>query len=60
MCDLIIGYAAEADLVDHSNPYYASTYVLVTRKGGPLDGVEPLEDPRLKEQTRRHRGNAAR
>lgn len=48
MCDLVIGYAAESDLVDHSNPYYASTYVLVTRKGGPLDGVDRLEDPRLK------------
>ena len=48
MCDLVIGYAAEADLVDHSNPYYASTYVLVTRKGGPLDGIDRLEDPRLK------------
>jgi quinoprotein dehydrogenase-associated probable ABC transporter substrate-binding protein len=48
MCDLVIGYAAESDLVDHSNPYYASTYVLVTRKGGPLDGVNHLEDPRLK------------
>jgi quinoprotein dehydrogenase-associated probable ABC transporter substrate-binding protein len=49
MCDLVIGYASEADLVDHSNPYYASTYVLVTRKGGKLEGVDHLEDPRLKE-----------
>ncbi|MCI4680202.1 quinoprotein dehydrogenase-associated putative ABC transporter substrate-binding protein [Rhodoblastus acidophilus] len=48
MCDLIVGYASESDLVDHSNPYYASTYVLVTRKGGPLDGVNRLSDPRLK------------
>jgi quinoprotein dehydrogenase-associated probable ABC transporter substrate-binding protein len=49
LCDLIVGYAAESDLVDHSNPYYASTYVLVTRKGGPLDGVDRLDDPRLKD-----------
>jgi quinoprotein dehydrogenase-associated probable ABC transporter substrate-binding protein len=49
MCDLVIGYASEADLVDHSNPYYASTYVLVTRKGGKLEGVDHLEDPRLKD-----------
>jgi mxaJ protein len=49
MCDLVIGYASEADLVDQSNPYYASTYVLVTRKGGKLDGVDHLEDPRLKD-----------
>ncbi|MGO8739239.1 substrate-binding domain-containing protein [Rhodoblastus sp.] len=48
MCDLIVGYAAESDIVDHSDPYYASTYVLATRKGGPLDGVDRLDDPRLK------------
>jgi len=49
MCDLVIGYASQSDLVDHSNPYYASTYALVTRKGGPFDGVTRLDDPRLKE-----------
>ena len=48
LCDVIIGYASGANIVDHTNPYYASTYVLVTKKGGPLDGVDRLEDPRLK------------
>jgi mxaJ protein len=48
LCDVIIGYASGSGLVDHTNPYYASTYVLVTKKGGPLDGVNRLEDPRLK------------
>ncbi len=48
LCDLIVGYASGSDIVDHTNPYYASTYVLVTKKGGPLDGVDRLEDPRLK------------
>lgn len=47
MCDLIIGYAADADVVDHSNPYYASTYVLVSRAGSGLEQVATLEDPRL-------------
>lgn len=47
MCDVIIGYAADADIVDHSNPYYASTYVLVSRPGSGLDGVATLDDPRL-------------
>ncbi len=50
MCDVIVGYAAGSDIVDHSNAYYASTYVLVTKKGGPLDGVDRLEDPRLKDR----------
>ncbi len=48
LCDVIIGYASASDIVDHTNPYYASTYVLVTKKGGPLDGIDRLEDPRLK------------
>ena len=48
LCDLIIGYASGADIVQHTNPYYRSTYVLVVRSGGPLDGITTLEDPRLK------------
>jgi quinoprotein dehydrogenase-associated probable ABC transporter substrate-binding protein len=47
MCDVIIGYAADSDVVDHSNPYYASTYALVSRAGSGLDHVETLDDPRL-------------
>ncbi|WP_199699363.1 substrate-binding domain-containing protein [Oleomonas cavernae] len=48
LCDVIIGYASGADIVQHTNPYYRSTYVLVVKAGGPLDGVERLEDERLK------------
>jgi mxaJ protein len=48
LCDVILGAAVGSDIVDHTNAYYASTYVLVTKKGGPLDGIERLEDPRLK------------
>jgi quinoprotein dehydrogenase-associated probable ABC transporter substrate-binding protein len=47
MCDLIVGYAANSDVVDHSNPYYASTYVLVSRAGSGFDDVRTLDDPRL-------------
>ena len=49
LCDVIIGVAAGSDIVDHTNAYYASTYVLVAKKGGALDGVESLGDPRLKD-----------
>ena len=49
LCDVIIGYASGADIVQHTNPYYTSTYVLVTKRGSPIDGVERLEDPRLKD-----------
>jgi len=48
LCDVIIGYASGADIVQHTNAYYRSTYVLVVKAGGPLDGVERLEDERLK------------
>ncbi|MFG1478386.1 substrate-binding domain-containing protein [Xanthobacter sp. V4C-4] len=48
LCDVVIGYAAGADPVLHTNPYYQSVYVLVVKAGGPLDGVDRLGDPRLK------------
>ncbi|MBB4197470.1 hypothetical protein CCR94_07080 [Rhodoblastus sphagnicola] len=47
MCDVIVGYAVGSDVVDHSNPYYASTYALVSRAGSGLENVETLDDPRL-------------
>ncbi len=48
LCDVILAAAVGSDIVDHTNAYYASTYVLVTKKGSPLDGIDQLEDPRLK------------
>jgi quinoprotein dehydrogenase-associated probable ABC transporter substrate-binding protein len=47
LCDIIIGYASGADIVLHTNPYYRSVYVLLAKKGGELDGVTNLDDPRL-------------
>ena len=48
LCDLVMGYAAGADPVQHTNPYYRSVYVLIVRRGADIDGVERLSDPRLK------------
>ncbi|WP_448954801.1 substrate-binding domain-containing protein [Labrys neptuniae] len=48
LCDVIIGAASGSDLTQHTNPYYASTYVLVVKADGPLAGVTRLEDPALK------------
>lgn len=48
LCDVVIGYAAGADPVLHTNPYYQSVYVMLVKAGGPLDGVERMSDPRLK------------
>ena len=47
-CDVIMGYAQRHSLVLTTRPYYTSAYVFVTRRGGPLDGVEVISDPRLK------------
>src|SRR5262245_958138 len=47
-CDAVMGYAQGDDLVLNTNHYYRSTYALVLRKGTDLDGVDNLEDPRLR------------
>lgn len=46
-CDIIMGYAQGDELVQNTNAYYRSSYVLVYKKDGPLSGVETLMDPRL-------------
>lgn len=46
-CDIIMGYAQGDELVQNTNAYYRSTYVLVFLKGKGLDGVETIEDPKL-------------
>jgi mxaJ protein len=48
LCDLIIGYAAGTELVQHSNPYYTSIYAMLVKRDGPLAGIRQLSDPRLK------------
>lgn len=48
LCDVIMGYAAGAEPVQHTNPYYRSVYVLVVKQGGEFEGVDRLSDPRLK------------
>ncbi|WP_442578829.1 substrate-binding domain-containing protein [Mesorhizobium sp. ASY16-5R] len=46
-CDIIMGYAQGDEQVQNTNAYYRSTYVLMYKKGGGLDGVETIEDPKL-------------
>jgi len=47
-CDVVMGMPQGDDLVQVTNPYYRTSYVLVTRTGSDLDKVEVLADPRLK------------
>jgi quinoprotein dehydrogenase-associated probable ABC transporter substrate-binding protein len=46
-CDIIMGYAQGDELVQNTNAYYRSTYVLIYKKGAGLDGVETIEDTKL-------------
>ena len=47
-CDVIIGFSQGHELVQNTNHYYRSTYVLVYRKDTGLDGLKSLADPRLR------------
>jgi quinoprotein dehydrogenase-associated probable ABC transporter substrate-binding protein len=46
-CDIIMGYAQGDELVQNTNAYYRSSYVLVYKKDGDLGGVETLSDQKL-------------
>lgn len=48
-CDVVIGYAQDAEVVLNTNHYMTSAYELVTRADGPLADVTELSDPRLRE-----------
>nr|WP_051080369.1 substrate-binding domain-containing protein [Methylocystis rosea] len=53
LCDVILGMPQGNDLVQTTNPYYRTTYAIVTRAGSELDGVKTLDDPRLKDKPHR-------
>ncbi|MBY5544835.1 quinoprotein dehydrogenase-associated putative ABC transporter substrate-binding protein [Rhizobium leguminosarum] len=46
-CDIIMGYAQGDELVQNTNAYYRSSYVLLYEKDGDLRGVETLTDQKL-------------
>lgn len=48
LCDLIIGTSG-GEIIQPTNPYYRSAYVLVSRKGA-LPDFKSLDDPRLKDK----------
>jgi quinoprotein dehydrogenase-associated probable ABC transporter substrate-binding protein len=47
-CDLVMGYPQGNDLVQSTNPYYRTAYALVFKPHNGLDGIDRLEDERLK------------
>lgn len=49
-CDIVMGYAQGHELVQNTNHYYRSAYVLIHRKDSDLAGIKALNDPRLKDR----------
>jgi quinoprotein dehydrogenase-associated probable ABC transporter substrate-binding protein len=47
-CDVIMGIPQGDDIVQGTNPYYRTSYALVTKKGSDLESVSTLDDPKLK------------
>jgi mxaJ protein len=48
-CDLLMGYAQGTGLIEDTNPYYRTSYVLIYRHDDKsLARIETLADPRLK------------
>lgn len=48
-CDLVMGYAQGTGLIEDTNPYYYTSYVLIYRQDDArLAGIDRLSDPRLK------------
>ncbi len=47
LCDIIMGYPQGDVLVQNTNAYYRSAFVMVYKKDSGLSGVETIEDPKL-------------
>jgi len=47
-CDVVIGVAVGDDQLQTTNPYYRTAYSLVFRPGSGFDGVDSLNDQKLK------------
>jgi quinoprotein dehydrogenase-associated probable ABC transporter substrate-binding protein len=46
-CDVVIGFGQGDELVQNTNHYYTSAYLLVVRSDSPLAGADALSDPAL-------------
>jgi quinoprotein dehydrogenase-associated probable ABC transporter substrate-binding protein len=49
-CDVIMGYPQGDEMAQGTNPYYQTAYALVAKHGSPLDGVQELGDPLLRDK----------
>jgi quinoprotein dehydrogenase-associated probable ABC transporter substrate-binding protein len=46
-CDVIMGMPQGDNIVQGTNPYYRTSYALVSKQGAGLETIDSLEDPRL-------------
>ncbi|QZO02545.1 substrate-binding domain-containing protein [Chenggangzhangella methanolivorans] len=46
-CDVVLGVSQGADPYLNTNAFMRTTSIIVTKKGGELDGVDQLSDPKL-------------
>ena len=49
-CDVIMGFPQGDDIAQGTNPYYRTSYALVSKRGSGLEDVATLEDARLKDK----------
>jgi quinoprotein dehydrogenase-associated probable ABC transporter substrate-binding protein len=49
-CDVIMGFPQGDDIAQGTNPYYRTSYALVTKGGSGLEDVATLDDSRLKDK----------
>ncbi|QUS38246.1 quinoprotein dehydrogenase-associated putative ABC transporter substrate-binding protein [Tardiphaga alba] len=49
-CDVIMGFPQGDDIAQGTNPYYRTSYALVSKRGSGLEDVASLEDARLKDK----------
>jgi len=49
-CDVIMGFPQGDELVQNTNAYYRTAYALMFKAGSGVDGVEILEDARLRDK----------
>ena len=47
-CDVILGFPQGDDLAQGTNPYYRTSYAIITKDGSGLEDVTTLADERLK------------
>jgi quinoprotein dehydrogenase-associated probable ABC transporter substrate-binding protein len=47
-CDVIMGFPQGDDIAQGTNPYYRTSYALVSKRGSGLEDVATLEDEKLK------------